>query len=147
MLRSFDPAADSLRRFASLARRTGLTSENLHAFRTACKKVRYVAEMGAGQRSQAIVASLKRVQDAIGDWHDWDALRTTAEDMFGRSLDSALVMALRNVTQAKFEEARHLALEVRRDLLAEHRALTAARRKAPRRASVRKSLHAINNVA
>lgn len=171
VLRSFDPAPEALRRFAASARRTSLTSENLHAFRTACKKVRYVAEMSAGERSHHIVESLKRVQDAIGDWHDWDALRATAEDMFGRSLDSALVMALRNVTQAKYEEARHIAAEVRKDLLAEHRALTATRRqssrrparkvkfaaepssnseparKAPRRAPAAKSFHAANDVA
>lgn len=160
---SLEPASEALRRFASSARRTSLNAENLHAFRTFCKKARYIAEMGADERSDQLVADLKRVQDAIGEWHDWDALRATAEETFGSSMDSALMMALRNVTRAKYEEARLIAVEVRRDLLAQYRSQTAAakrspespvqaaagvaRRKSPRRASAAKSLTAANSAA
>jgi CHAD domain-containing protein len=163
-LRTLEPAAEALRRFASMARRARLTADDLHAFRTSCKKVRYIAEMGADERAQHIVESLKRAQDAIGDWHDWDALRATAEDMFGHSVDSALVMALRNVTQAKFEEARSISAGVRKELLAEHRGLRDSqraarhvaeqpsdskppRRKSPRREPAPKALRASNGVA
>ena len=137
VLRTFDPAAEALRRFAALSRRTGkLSAENLHAFRTGCKKVRYVAEMGAGERAQQIVEKLKAVQVAIGDWHDWDTLRRSAEEMFGKSVQSALVMALDNLAEAKLQAAIKAANETRREMLAEHRAAMAesAARRRPVRA-------------
>jgi CHAD domain-containing protein len=55
-----------------------LDADNLHDFRKATKKARYVAEAGAeGQRLSSVAKALKRVQDAIGEWHDWLCL---AED-------------------------------------------------------------------
>lgn len=161
---SLDPAREALRRFASQSRKVGsLTPENLHAFRTMCKKTRYVAEMGAGETAQTIAESLRRAQVAIGDWHDWEALRLSAEDMFGHSVDSAVIMALRNVTQAKFEAARQVATEVRKELLAQYRAQNKAERESRRPsrvaqsqrkpvrrrgpASVPKSFHATTGVA
>jgi CHAD domain-containing protein len=53
-----------------------LDAENLHDFRKATKKARYVAESGAeGQAHSSVAKALKRVQDAIGDWHDWLCLQ------------------------------------------------------------------------
>lgn len=62
-----------------------LDVENMHDFRKATKKARYVAESGAeGQTYSSIAKALKRIQDAIGDWHDWLCLqeeaRTALED-------------------------------------------------------------------
>ena len=68
-----------------------------------------------------MTSALKRLQDAVGDWHDWATLTQSAEELFARSLDSALVAALRNVTSAKFVEAKTLADEVRRELMGEYR--------------------------
>jgi CHAD domain-containing protein len=45
-----------------------LDAENLHDFRKATKKARYVAESGAINH---VSKALKRVQDSIGEWHDW----------------------------------------------------------------------------
>ena len=40
----FDPVAASLRMFARLARQTkAITSDNIHSYRTRCKRIRYVA--------------------------------------------------------------------------------------------------------
>jgi CHAD domain-containing protein len=56
-----------------------LDAENLHDFRKATKKARYVAESGnAGQEFSSVAKALKRVQDAIGDWHDWLCLSQEA---------------------------------------------------------------------
>jgi CHAD domain-containing protein len=111
-----------------------LTPENLHAYRTRCKRIRYVAEM-AGKVSEAkrMVSQLKRMQDAAGDWHDWQTLTQTAESLFTRALESGLVAALRNVTNAKFVQARGVCQEVRRALLAEYRAMLAEQRSITRR--------------
>jgi CHAD domain-containing protein len=56
-----------------------LDAANLHDFRKRTKKARYVAESaGEGENAQMIAKALKRVQDAIGDWHDWQCLTEEA---------------------------------------------------------------------
>jgi CHAD domain-containing protein len=56
-----------------------LDAENLHDFRKATKKARYVAESGAeGQTCSSVAKALKRIQDAIGNWHDWLCLQEEA---------------------------------------------------------------------
>jgi CHAD domain-containing protein len=124
-----DPLATALRRFARVSRQMrALTPDNLHGYRTECKRIRYVAEMSVDDKANHVVDLLKRIQDAVGDWHDWLTLTGTAESQFARSLDSALISALRNVTNAKFMEARGVALEARKALLAEYRAMLARKR-------------------
>jgi CHAD domain-containing protein len=62
-----------------------LHMDNLHDFRKATKKARYVAEMGAeGQRHSGVARALKRVQDAIGEWHDWLCLGEEAKAALGQ---------------------------------------------------------------
>jgi CHAD domain-containing protein len=62
-----------------------LDAENLHDFRKATKKARYVAESGAEKGPYSSVAkALKRVQDAIGEWHDWVCLFEEAGTALGK---------------------------------------------------------------
>ncbi len=62
-----------------------LDAENLHDFRKATKKARYVAESAAGKGPYSSVAkALKRVQDAIGEWHDWECLLEEARTALGK---------------------------------------------------------------
>lgn len=142
---TYDQVAVALRRFATLARQVRtLTPENLHAYRTRCKRIRYVAEMaGNVPAAKRIVGQLKRLQDAAGDWHDWQTLTQTAESLFSRALESGLVAALRNVTNAKFVQARDVCQEVGHTLLAEYRAMLARQRMqrvlAPQRSMARRS--------
>ena len=126
----FDPVAASLRMFARLARQTkAITSDNIHSYRTSCKRIRYVAEMaGSSPESKRVVGLLKRVQDSIGDWHDWLTLTVTAEELFSHSLDSAMVSALRNIANAKFVEARAVAADSRRELMRDYRSMLATER-------------------
>ena len=94
-----------------LLRRAGrdgaiMTEEALHQYRIAGKRARYVAELGGNAPEAARVAGeLKRMQDVIGDWHDWLQLTARAEALFGKVQDSPLVAELSNVTRAKFREA------------------------------------------
>lgn len=68
------PGVVALDSFARLASEMQLLDAgNLHDFRKGAKKARYVAELAAQGDEQAkqVGATLKKLQDEIGDWHDW----------------------------------------------------------------------------
>jgi CHAD domain-containing protein len=68
-----------------------LDAENLHDFRKVTKKARYVAEAGVeGQNTSSVAKALKRIQDTIGDWHDWQCLAQEARDQNAPELTAAL---------------------------------------------------------
>jgi CHAD domain-containing protein len=82
------------------------SDETLHQYRVAVKRARYAAEFAAKSREAAqLVAELKRLQDALGNWHDWMTLTQTATEQFGDVNQSSLVAALNNVTRGKFRQA------------------------------------------
>src|SRR5271165_5102575 len=67
------PLQAAFRLLAELpASHTALSEKVLHRYRIVGKQARYLAEL-AGKDPQALrlVEQLKRLQDAIGDWHDW----------------------------------------------------------------------------
>lgn len=56
-----------------------LDEANLHDFRKGAKNARYIAESGGDDASaQAVAKALKKLQDDIGDWHDWLVLSEEA---------------------------------------------------------------------
>jgi CHAD domain-containing protein len=83
-----------------------LTEALLHRYRILSKRARYAAEF-AGQSPEAeqFIAGVKRIQDALGDWHDWLTLTQTAGKHLGEVRESSLVAELHNVTGAKFRHA------------------------------------------
>ena len=115
------PEADftrtALQRFHGLVQRyPHLDETNLHEFRVRCKRVRYLAEIDPDSaRSEAVIAELKRIQDSVGQWHDWVALTDTA----GQVLDtnSPLLSALRTQRRSKFLSARRATEEAKQKLL------------------------------
>lgn len=110
---SRDPLAAAREMLAQVERRTGsqtsarpLTEDLLHRYRTVVKRARYAAEFAPkSAESSQLIAELKRLQDAIGNWHDWLTLTQTATTRFGDINESSLVAALHNVTGAKFRQA------------------------------------------
>jgi CHAD domain-containing protein len=91
-----------------------LTEKTLHQYRIIGKRARYIAELADGDvEANRLVEQLKRMQDVIGDWHDWLKLTQRAEALFGGVRDSALVAMLRNVTQAKFRQSVDAVAETR----------------------------------
>jgi CHAD domain-containing protein len=105
--KTIDPRVLAMQKVAELELGPGAVSEEtLHRFRVAVKRARYIAEMAGSSTEHApLVDGLRRMQDAIGDWHDWAQLSERAEKLFGGVRDSSLVAALRNVTRAKFRQA------------------------------------------
>ncbi len=113
----------ALDRFAKLAASyPALREDNLHQFRMACKRVRYLAEMsGETPAAERVAAQLKRIQDAVGDWHDWLTLTETAERLVSAP-HSPLLAALRTRRRAKFIHALHVVAEAKHALLQMRRA-------------------------
>ena len=104
---SADPMLVARQMLAQVNRPAGaLTQDVLHQYRVAVKRARFAAELAA-QSAEAtqFIAQMKRLQDAIGDWHDWLTLTQTAESRIGHVHHSSLVAALRNVTAGKFRRA------------------------------------------
>jgi CHAD domain-containing protein len=114
-----NPPRIALQQFADLAREHGpLNEERMHAYRLAGKRLRYIAEMaGKDPEAQRLVSEFKRMQDALGEWHDWFALTASAEHTFKDTMNSALISALRSVKRDKFREAVQAVSEVKRNLL------------------------------
>lgn len=110
--------AAAQRLVGKLAREHGpLTEKTLHQYRIVGKRARYLGELaGNDPDAQRLVEQLKRMQDVIGDWHDWLKLTHRAEELFGAIQSSALIAALRNVTRAKFRQAVDALAEARAGL-------------------------------
>lgn len=91
-----------------------ITEPLLHRYRILGKRARYAAEFaGHSAEAQRFIAQLKRIQDALGDWHDWLTLTQTAGQHLGDIPGSALMAELRNVTGAKFRYAVNVLVQVR----------------------------------
>jgi CHAD domain-containing protein len=83
-----------------------MTEDVLHQYRIAVKRARYAAEFAPKSADAAqFIAQLKRLQDAVGNWHDWLTLTSTAAKHLGDVNQSTLVAALHNVTRGKFRQA------------------------------------------
>ncbi len=97
----------ALEKFAVLVQEyPKLNQDNLHDFRMGCKRVRYEAEMGDNEpNARRVLDQLKRIQDAVGEWHDWVTLTESAEKALVRHPGSALVPLLRTKTHARYLQA------------------------------------------
>ncbi|MGA7106273.1 MAG: CHAD domain-containing protein [Terracidiphilus sp.] len=85
-----------------------LKEEGLHDFRKHIKNVRYRAELLAADDAQIakLGDTLKGMQNAIGEWHDWDALARLAErKLRGRNKDGGLSEMLATMTEESLQRA------------------------------------------
>jgi len=130
--------AAALDKFATVVKQHPALSEgNLHDFRMGCKQVRYLAEMaGEGPRVAAVIEPLKRIQDAIGVWHDWLTLAATAENVLTPSGQAPLLAALRASTRSKYLEALRITADAKRALLELHESKGTVGKPVSRSASV-----------
>jgi len=132
-----EPLALALSRFAEVARdHSPLTQKTVHEYRIVGKRARYLIELAEKDpESEAVVKELKRMQDVVGDWHDWLTLTERAEELFGGVKDSALVAALRNLTRAKFRESIDCVVRTRTLISGERMGFRPVQRKVPAKAS------------
>ncbi len=83
-----------------------LDEANLHDFRKRIKTVRYLAEMhaGADRECARIATQMKKLQGAIGEWHDWQALADETQRM-QHAWSKPLAELLESVSKETFEAA------------------------------------------
>ncbi len=136
ILRSVSPAAaganpaaarEAARQFAQLAAAGPAVDstasyddqgEALHGYRMRCKQIRYTAELaGDTPVARRIITEMTRLQDAIGEWHDWVMLRHSAEKYVPGAETTALHAALQNLEHAKFAHALRVEAQARRAML------------------------------
>jgi hypothetical protein len=111
--RQATPAASSaevaLQLFTGLADEfKSLSDKNLHAYRKRLKSVRYLAEYSAqaDPRASRLAAILRKMQDAAGDWHDWQALaEEAARQLRKRDDEGGLAPVLGAVAQGELRRA------------------------------------------
>jgi CHAD domain-containing protein len=102
-----DPLTVARTMLAQVVRPAGpVTEEVLHQYRIVVKRARYAAEFASKSTAAVqMIAQLKRLQDALGNWHDWLTLTQTASKRIGDAHQSSLVAALHHVTGSKFRQA------------------------------------------
>ncbi len=122
------PGVVALDAFARLASEMQvLDAGNLHDFRKGAKKARYVAELAAQGDAQAkqVGETLKKLQDEIGDWHDWLELDEEAHAALGDQA-TELIALIEGERERHFVAAMKTAAKLRGRLMGEW--LAASRR-------------------
>jgi len=119
-LENFDPLLHASRMFARVsAAQATLSEEVLHKYRIAGKRVRYIAELAKDRpAAETMIGQLQRMQDALGDWHDWLTLSATVKKLAGNVPHSGLQAAVTNITRAKLRDAMQVVAETKAALLA-----------------------------
>lgn len=104
---SLDPLMVARLMLKEVVRPAGPVSEDLlHQYRTVVKRARYAAEFAPKSPEAAqFIEQVKRLQDAVGNWHDWLTLTQSASKRLGEVNQSSLVAALHNITGSKFRHA------------------------------------------
>ena len=104
---SLDPLSVARQMLSSTSIPQGvIDEETLHRYRLTVKRARYAAEFAPkSPESTKFLSQLKKLQDALGSWHDWLTLTHTAMERLGDLSQSSLVAVLHNVTRGKFRHA------------------------------------------
>lgn len=104
---SRDPLQVARAMLNEVVRPAGPVNEDvLHQYRTVMKSARYAAEFAPKSAEAAqFIAQVKKLQDAVGNWHDWLILTESASKRLGDINQSSLVALLHNVTGSKFRQA------------------------------------------
>ena len=102
-----DPLATAKKMLQEATRPEGSPSDELlHQYRILIKRARYTAEYAAkSPEADRFLVQLRRVQDALGDWHDWLMLTQNAASRLEELPHSSLLAVLRNVTGSKSRRA------------------------------------------
>jgi CHAD domain-containing protein len=104
--RPLAPLAEARAQLAEMAKdfsaHHAIKLSRLHSARVCLKRIRYLAELAVESAEQkAFIRELKSVQDAVGDWHDWQELANTAEKRFSDRVNCAMLREVRALLAAR----------------------------------------------
>jgi len=94
-----------------------LSRKTLHPYRLKVKDLRNVLKMATDADGKGFVAQLGDVKDAIGEWHDWEALLTVAAERLNHGTRCRLLREVRAIGDRKYERALSLTNRMRREYL------------------------------
>jgi CHAD domain-containing protein len=107
--RPLAPLEEAIAQLAVMASdfaRHALNPGRLHEARITLKRIRYLAELAEESAAQKnFIRELKLVQDAVGEWHDWQELTDTAEKRFSDRVNCALLREVRALLAARHSAA------------------------------------------
>ena len=107
--RPLAPLEEAIAQLAVMAAdfaRHALKPSRLHQARVTLKRIRYLAELAEKSPAQKnFIHELKLVQDAVGEWHDWQELTDTAEKRFSDRVNCALLREVRALLSARHSAA------------------------------------------
>ncbi|HEY2115226.1 MAG TPA: CHAD domain-containing protein [Candidatus Angelobacter sp.] len=107
--RPLAPLEEAIAQLAVMAgdfARHALKPNRLHEARVTLKRIRYLAELAEESTAQKnFIRELKLVQDAVGEWHDWQELTGTAEKRFSDRVNCALLREVRALLSARHSAA------------------------------------------
>jgi CHAD domain-containing protein len=116
-----------------------LHTENLHDFRKEAKKARYMAESGGeDEYAGAVGKALKKLQDEIGDWHDWLMLAEEAASVLGEQ-GCELIAMIEGERDSRYASAIATTEKLRGRLMGEWQVVSAKRRSAMDRSAEKRS--------
>lgn len=107
-------ASIALQFSSELAAPATLNRGNLHAFRKKIKDLRYVLEAENRSSNRELIGALGKCKDAIGEWHDWEALVKIAQEQLRGESKRETLKKLRAVQKRKYEFAVSITNQMRR---------------------------------
>jgi CHAD domain-containing protein len=109
-------ASRALEISAGLRRYRALNRRNLHEYRKQGKQLRYMLQM-AQRKDEGFLTALTKVQDAIGEWHDWEELVGLAKQVLDHGRNCALIHELQLHAESSLDEALGVAASLRKRYL------------------------------
>ncbi len=105
-------AAKALELASQLSAPQRLAVGTLHPYRLTIKQLQDTLRLATGASHAALVDELGRVKDAIGEWHDWEALASLAAETIDHH-HCRLLAALQQTEQRKRKQALAAAARLR----------------------------------
>lgn len=94
-----------------------LSRSNLHSYRLKVKELRDVLQLSDKTADEDFLKELGEVKDAIGEWHDWEALTSIAARLLDHGPSCKLMRHLRKTSKSRYEHALALANHLRTNYL------------------------------
>jgi len=108
-------SAQVLELTAGLSEPAHLIRADLHPYRLKVKELRDALRMAGGTADSRFAGALGQCKDAIGEWHDWEALIVIAEKILGHGRQCPLLQELKEINQRKLDTALTTAERLRTD--------------------------------